>query len=326
MNSVCSITKDTYMKKKINLKRIAIFSVATMTLIFGLATPSKSAYASSSSDNTYGYQIGKPAYGQNPMSVASGSNGVTYVFDGAKRQIVKFADDGSVITRFNDTKVFGEYVNDIAVAPDGNIYTVSNGSIFSFTPTGDPIKTISIGSAPRAIAVDASGLIYVVHNNMVTVYDANGTEIRNWGDAQSSSDDGKFNYPNGIAIYNNEIYIVDQENNRIQVFSQSGEFVRKWSVQYPQSIDISTDGNIYVGKSSYSSGVKIIDIFNSNGNLLSSFGEAKVGTSDINDGEIVYRVSSISVSSSGKVYVIDLSAQNRGFRFLDLNINIWLSV
>lgn len=40
--------------------------------------------------------------------------------------------------------------------------------------------------------------------------------------------DDKITVPRGIAVYQNEIYVVDAGNYRIQVFDQKGNFIRKW--------------------------------------------------------------------------------------------------
>jgi len=51
--------------------------------------------------------------------------------------------------------------------------------------------------------------------------------VRSWGTAGAEA--GQFNRPRGIAIGpDGEVYVVDSDNARIQVFSSEGAFVRQW--------------------------------------------------------------------------------------------------
>src|SRR6476661_7262877 len=43
-----------------------------------------------------------------------------------------------------------------------------------------------------------------------------------WGSA-----DGQFNYPNGVAMANNLIYVADTDNHRIQIADLDGKFITK---------------------------------------------------------------------------------------------------
>lgn len=52
--------------------------------------------------------------------------------------------------------------------------------------------------------------------------------IRKWG--ETGTEDGQFDNPRGIAYYNDEIFIVDATNYRIQVFNKDGEFKRRWPI------------------------------------------------------------------------------------------------
>ena len=73
-----------------------------------------------------------------------------------------------------------------------------------------------------------------------------------WG--VSGTDNGEFKNPTGIATYENNVYVVDSEQARIQVFDSTGKFLQSWgkfgSEQgeffYPQGISISNDGVVYV--------------------------------------------------------------------------------
>jgi tripartite motif-containing protein 71 len=60
---------------------------------------------------------------------------------------------------------------------------------------------------------------------------------RKWG--SEGSGDGQFEQPFGINVYNDEVYVVDQNNSRVQVFDLDGTFKRKFGEDHfyvPQSI------------------------------------------------------------------------------------------
>ena len=72
------------------------------------------------------------------------------------------------------------------------------------------------------------------------------TEVfkRKWG--SYGSGDGQLYNPSGIDVYNNEVFVADRNNNRIQVFEIDGTFKRKWGVlgsgdgqfDRPEGIDV----------------------------------------------------------------------------------------
>jgi hypothetical protein len=84
---------------------------------------------------------------------------------------------------------------------------------------------------------------------------------------------GQFASPRGIAVdANDNIYVVDSGNNRIQIFDTDGRFVRSW--QYPNvvdafGIDVDSSGNIYICDGEASQVLK----FANDGSFLVSWGE-----------------------------------------------------
>ena len=93
----------------------------------------------------------------------------------------------------------------------------------------------------------------------------------------------EFVYPSGLCILNNEMYVVDKQNNRVQVFDLAGIYQRQFGTVgsgnnnffFPEGID--TDGtNLYV----VDSGNHRIKKHQPDGTYLLEFGTEGTGTSN----------------------------------------------
>jgi hypothetical protein len=109
------------------------------------------------------------------------------------------------------------------------------------------------GRAAVLSAVRASG--YDMSVRMRRGGAVSGRYVRKWG--SQGAGDGKFTYPDGIAIspVTGEVYVVDAHDHRVQVFTSDGSFVRQWGswgsgdgqFTYPDDIAISpVTGDVYV--------------------------------------------------------------------------------
>ena len=98
------------------------------------------------------------------------------------------------------------------------------------------------------------------------------------------------------------IYIADQNNNRIDKFDSSGNFLLQWTdpgFSYVYALATDKSNNVYVSDwgNCDSTNVKVFD---SNGNFLRQFGLQGNG-----DGQFACDTSGITIDSLGNVYVID---------------------
>jgi sugar lactone lactonase YvrE len=63
-------------------------------------------------------------------------------------------------------------------------------------------------------------------------FDANGNWITTWG--KPGSGNGEFNTPHGIAAdADDNIYVADRGNSRIQVFDRDGKYLRQFVIKVP---------------------------------------------------------------------------------------------
>lgn len=182
----------------------------------------------------------------------------------------------------------GEFTgpNGLAMDPGGNVYVAENTNerVQKLDASGNFVrawgKNVSIGSgtglaeictaaadckagesgtaggeflAPRAIATDSAGNVYVADlgNHRIQTFDSSGNFLRAWGKNVSISGGsgslevcsvatdckageigglgGELNFPFGLAVDpSGAVYVADGENNRIQKFDASGNFVRAW--------------------------------------------------------------------------------------------------
>jgi DNA-binding beta-propeller fold protein YncE len=95
-----------------------------------------------------------------------------------------------------------------------------------------------------------------------------GRFVRMWG--QRGAMDGEFNSPRAVAVSNeNEVYVIDALNFRIQVFDLQGRFQRKWKVPSGIPTALATGwGRVYlVGTDSHT-----INVVTYKGDFVSNWG------------------------------------------------------
>lgn len=172
----------------------------------------------------------------------------------------------------------------IAVSNDGQvIYVVNAGNqrIERYTrdgkflgiwdSTNDPGLALaySNGQGASGITIGDDGLVYVADtwNHIVLVLDKEGRVVRQLGQrgeltdigdgSDPSEEPGLFFGPRGVALLDNEIYVTDTGNERVQVFGKDGTFLRAFGgfgsgegeLIEPTGIVAGPDGNIWIADS-----------------------------------------------------------------------------
>jgi tripartite motif-containing protein 71 len=139
----------------------------------------------------------------------------------------------------------------ITLDSSSNVYVADsmNGRIQKFNNSGAFLtKWDTAAGEPRGIVIDRSGKIYVSivsRNDSISVYDNMGIFLTKWGSScviktgfgcksvlglkTSQLGDGQFNVPTGLSLDSmGRLYVSDTNNNRIEVFNNSGAFLTKW--------------------------------------------------------------------------------------------------
>ncbi len=153
---------------------------------------------------------------------------------------------------------------------------------------------------PLGVAFDASHNVYVAADKRVKVYSAAGTYLRTIGAPGTA--DGQFNGLMGKVFVDatGNTYVSDPGNNRVQVFDNTGAFVRKVGVgplSFPSGITVDGTGKIYVA----SQGNNTVQVFQNNGTPVLSFGSAGAATGQFSN------PSGVAVDAGGNIYVADVS-------------------
>ena len=143
---------------------------------------------------------------------------------------------------------------------------------------------------PTNLAVAPNGDLFVSDgygNTRIHRFDPRGRLCESWGEPGSGP--GQFRVPHSTWVHTDgRVFVCDRENDRIQIFSPSGEYLTEWlDVQRPQDIFIDTDERVYVGELVWRVGMKSfrrgpieteeparLSIFDIEGNVLLRWGGA----------------------------------------------------
>jgi DNA-binding beta-propeller fold protein YncE len=208
---------------------------------------------------------------QNPTGVAVDKDGNVYV--AGQQKIVKYTRDGTYVFHIENIPnsedfYFSSHEMKVAVDNSGYIYVSlwNDFMIVKFDPQGDYVTKwdswddggIQSFSDPGGLAIDDSDNVYVCDsgNHRIVKFNSSGGFLAAWGrtGGEAGGADGEFHWPVDIAIFDSSnIYVMDQHNQRVQVFNDAGTFQRKWGdygiadgkFKYPQGIAVDFEGNVY---------------------------------------------------------------------------------
>ena len=101
------------------------------------------------------------------------------------------------------------------------IFDIRGQKIRTFGSRGDSPEQMKY---PRGIAIDDADNIYVSSSHKLQKFTSSGELIKCVG--QRGSKEGEFNVPRGVTLHDNQVYICDRYNHRIQVFDLDLNFIR----------------------------------------------------------------------------------------------------
>ena len=172
----------------------------------------------------------------NPERIAIDSTGNIYVADTG--DIQKFNSKGISISQFLADSKYQCCLNVMGIAVDssGNVYVADMEfhKIIKFSPTGSTLAEFNAtfsapdtSGTPQDVAVDTSGNIYVAdtYDGKIVKLDPAGNPIS----ALAIS-----GVPVGLAIKENQVYVVDIANSRVDMFLTS-QFVNNYTSVTPNN-------------------------------------------------------------------------------------------
>jgi tripartite motif-containing protein 2/3/tripartite motif-containing protein 71 len=231
------------------------------------------------------------------LSTSANPFGVAFNLAG---EVVVCTQDGVAVYSLNGTHVRsfgtygsgpGQFVSPSGVAVDNldNILVVDEDSnrIQKFTSEGQFLASVGTEGVeplqfdrPMDIAFDTlSKKVFVVdsESHRVQVLNSDLTLCNIIG-GQRGSNDGQLTFPLGVACDSTgNVYIADSGNNRIQVFTASGKFLRKFGsygknegqLDWPIGVAVDARDMVFVGED----GNHRISVFSPTGRFITSFGQ-----------------------------------------------------
>jgi len=177
-------------------------------------------------------------------------------------QLLEFGAKGEFIREVGKDLYAWSFAHTVRIDKDDNIWAVDKGSdmIVKFNRTGrvtqvygrrresadedtrpwehpnPPLPHVDgLFRQPTDVAWDSHGSLYISDgyvNSRVAKYDQNGDWVKSWGERGRAP--GQFNLPHTIVIDRNDnIYVGDRSNRRIQVFDTEGKFLRMFTLDVP---------------------------------------------------------------------------------------------
>ena len=196
------------------------------------------------------------------LFVFSRSNSATGpAFGAAAAQLFEFDENGNYVREIGRGLYAWSEAHSVRIDRGDNIWAIDKGSnmIIKFNshgrvvwvfgrrqeaadgaePLGHPDPPLppvdGLFRQPTDVAWDSQGNTYIADgyiNSRVAKIDKNGDWVKSWG--TKGSGPGQFNLPHSIAIdLQDNIYVGDRSNRRIQVFDTDGNFKRMFSIDVP---------------------------------------------------------------------------------------------
>jgi len=254
-----------------------------------------------------------------------------FIFNRGPHPVIVLDKNGNFIRSFGED-LYEARAHGIHISPDGFVYCVDDSlhCVHKFTPEGKLVWTLGESGKPAPkwsgqpfnrpthVAISPkSGDIFVTDgygNSRVHRYTPDGKLITSWGAV--GTDPGEFCNPHNVVVDMDEnVYVADRENNRVQVFDGTGNVQAIWHDVYKaDGMCADKNGIFYVGElvgmhDTNTLGHRL-GIYTNDGKRLARLGSPVQG-----DGPGEFNaIHGVAVDSQGNVYVAEVSYTMRGRR------------
>jgi len=247
--------------------------------------------------------------------VATDSQDRVYVFNRSEHPVIVYDRDGRFLGSWGEgvfRRAHGITITagDVVWCTDDKDHTVrkftADGKLLQTLGTRDrpsdtgyvdssgpsSLLTIRRGAGPfnrpTKVAAAPNGDLYISDgygNARVHRFSAAGELLQSWGEPGDGI--GQFNLPHAVWVHTDgRVFVCDRENDRIQIFSPTGEYLGAWTnVARPGDLFIDRENQVYVAEMSLQAGERTmagrlitrtcpsqISVRDLDGNVLSSWG------------------------------------------------------
>ena len=250
-------------------------------------------------------------------AVAFDARGHIYVLTRGAQAFFEFDENGGFVRSFGDgmfTRSHG-----LKIDRDGNLWATDVGAhtVVKLNPAGQVLLTIGTkGQAgewnetagshllnqPNDVAIAANGDIFVAQGHTpgaggdarVLKFDKDGRFIKQWGG--KGKEPGQFVVAHGIVIDGKGLlWVMDRENQRVQVFDTNGTFVREQKYKgLPCSVAFGRDEAYMVN--GFAGQLLRLDL---NGTVLAAMGKPGTGPGEFGEAHF------LAISPRNDLYVAD---------------------
>ena len=217
-------------------------------------------------DTHLGEAVGVAVNSKGHVFVFSRGNTTGPAYGAAAAQLLEFAPDGKFLREIGHNLYAWSFAHSVRIDKDDNIWVADKGSdmVIKFNPEGrvvmvfgrkqeasdegtEPLKHPKPPLPPvdgmfrqvTDMAWDSAGNTYISDgyvNSRIAKADKNGVWLKSWGEPGDKP--GQFNIPHSIAVdAQNNVYVADRSNRRIQVFDAEGKFLRQITIDVPAPAD-----------------------------------------------------------------------------------------
>jgi DNA-binding beta-propeller fold protein YncE len=212
--------------------------------------------------------------------VATDSRDRVYVFNRSEHPVIVYDRDGTFLGSWGEgifTRPHGITItpDDVVWCADDTDHTVrkftTDGTLLQTLGTvnrpsdtgydGADLRTIARGGGPfnrpTRLSLAPSGDLYISDgygNARVHRFSGDGEWIQSWGEPGDAP--GRFHLPHSVWVHTDgRVFACDRENDRVQIFSPTGEYLGAWTnVTRPMDMFVDRDNHVFLAEGSWKAG------------------------------------------------------------------------